>query len=47
VITWGLSTTSLGKSVSQERHPTREEIGMGCDRKFLVVNFVHGKKGRD
>jgi hypothetical protein len=45
--TWGLSTTNLGKSVSQERQATREEISMGWDNKFLAVKFVHGKKGRE
>jgi hypothetical protein len=42
--TWELGKFILGKSVSQERQSTREEIHMGWDRKFLAVKFVHGKR---
>jgi hypothetical protein len=46
--TWGLSTISLGKSVSQERKATREEIHMGWDNKFFSQSSLcMGRKERE
>jgi hypothetical protein len=43
--TWGLSTISLGKSVSQERKAKRGNL-YGLGQQFLESQvFVHGKKG--
>jgi hypothetical protein len=44
--TWGLSTINLGKSVSQERQATREEIRMGWDKKFVAVKFCAWEEGK-
>jgi ABC-type uncharacterized transport system permease subunit len=46
--TWGLSTIILGKSVSQERKATREEMCMGWDKAILVSQVLcMGRKERE